>query len=49
MAWSLISVYSESSEASSGKKISAKSEYFIEIEMAVSFAFNAAICALQEG
>ena len=49
MAWSLIPVCLRSSKASSGKKTSAKSKYVVGIEVRVSFATNAAICALQEG
>ena len=49
MAWSLIPVCSGSSEASSGEKTSAKSEYSVGIEVGASFATNAAICALREG
>ena len=49
MVQSLIPVYSGSSEASSREKISAKSEYSVDIKVGALFATNAAICALQEG
>ena len=48
MTWLLILVYSRNSEASSKKKTSAKSEYFVEIKVGALFATNAAIYALQK-
>ena len=44
----MISVCLESSEANSGEKTFAKSEYLIKIEVRASFAINAAIFALQK-
>ena len=40
---------SRSSEASSGKKTSAKSDYSLGTEVGALFSTNAAICALREG
>ena len=41
-------MYSESSEANSREKTSAKSDYFLSIEVGALFATNAAIYTLQE-